>query len=62
MNSKGYDQGSMTPVVESYAAPEASYSQKQFGTTTNYIARQDRTVVSQAKEVNKQAYKGRYND
>lgn len=60
LGKKGYDQGNMAPKVEDYQKPDAAFSQKQPGKTTEYIARQDRQQKEAASDVNKQAYKGRY--
>jgi hypothetical protein len=60
MAKAGYDQGDMSPKVESYQRPEASFAEGQFGTTTEYIERQDRFIDKEAKEIRKQGYKGRY--
>lgn len=60
MDKKGYIQGDMSPKVEDYQAPMSVYSQKEFGKTTEYIERQDRLRNMAAKDVEKQAYKGRY--
>lgn len=56
----GKEQGNMSPKVESYQRPESAFSQKQFGTTTEYIARQDKHQGKQASDIKKQAYQGRY--
>lgn len=60
MAREGYDQGDMSPKVESYQKPESSFAEGQFGTTTEYIARQDKFVEKEAKGLKGQAYKGRY--
>ena len=60
LGMKGKDQGDMAPHVEDYQRPSADYSQEQFGKTLNYIERQDRMQKSEASQVKKQAYKGRY--
>lgn len=61
MSRKGYDQGDMNPVVSDYQKPVSSFAESQFGTTTEYISRQDKHVNKAASDVRKQAYKGRYN-
>ena len=60
MSHRGYEQGDMKPTVESYQKEERAFSQEGFNKTTEYIERQDRMQDSMAKDVNKQAYKGRY--
>jgi hypothetical protein len=60
MSKRGYEQGDMKPTVESYQKPEKGFSQKDENKTTEYIERQDRRQDEMAKDVNKQAYKGRY--
>jgi hypothetical protein len=60
MAKEGYDQGDMKPRVESYQKPEKAFSQRDENMTTEYIERQDRRQDMMAKDVNKQAYKGRY--
>ena len=60
MAKAGYIQGEMAPKVEDFQRPEASFAEKQFGTTTDYIERQDRFIDKEASEIRKQDYKGRY--
>jgi hypothetical protein len=60
MSKRGVDQGDMKPTVESYQKPEKTYSQRDENKTTEYVERQDRRQDDMAKDVNKQAYKGRY--
>jgi hypothetical protein len=60
MAKRGYEQGDMKPTVESYQKPEKAFSQHQPNKTTEYVERQDRRQDDMAKDVNKQAYKGRY--
>lgn len=56
----GYDQGDMNPRVEDYQKPRADYSQEGFNKTNEYIERQDRFQGREAREIEGQAYKGRY--
>lgn len=60
MNHKGYVQGDMEPHVVDYQKPSKDYSQEGFSKTTEYMERQDAFQGKEAKEVEKQAYKGRY--
>jgi len=60
MSNAGKDQGNMSPKVEDYARPQAAYSQEGFSKTTQYIERQDAHQVKAARDIEKQAYKGRY--
>lgn len=61
MSKKGYDQGNMSPTVSDYQKPASNFAESQFGTTTDYINRQDSFVNKGASDLRKQAYKGRYN-
>lgn len=60
MSKAGYAQGDMSPRVESYQKPEKDFAERGFSKTTEYIERQDKRQSSMAKDVNKQAYNGRY--
>lgn len=60
MAKAGYTQGDMSPHVEDYQKPHKDYSQEGFSKTTEYIERQDAFQGRGAKDVEKQAYKGRY--
>lgn len=60
MAKRGYEQGDMKPTVESYQKGEKDFSQRDENKTTEYIERQDRCQSKMCKDVNKQAYKGRY--
>jgi len=60
MGNAGYDQGNMNPKVEDYQRPMAAYSQEGFSKTTQYVERNNATQVKAAKDIEKQAYKGRY--
>lgn len=60
MEKKGYEQGDMKPTVESYQKPEKDFSQRGFNKTTEYVERQDKRQAGMSKDVNKQAYQGRY--
>ncbi len=56
----GDKQGDMSPKVEDYQSPMASFSQEGFSKTTEYVSRQDQHRNMAASDVKKQAYKGRY--
>lgn len=60
MGKRGYEQGDMKPTVESYQKPEKDFAERGFSKTTEYVERQDMRQAGMAKDVNKQAYKGRY--
>ena len=60
MSKAGYVQGDMSPHVVDYQKPSSDFSQEGFSKTTEYIERQDAYQRREAKEVEKQAYKGRY--
>ena len=54
------DYEGMSPKVESYQKPESCYAERYTQAPTRYIERQDRMQSSEAKQLRKQAYKGRY--
>lgn len=60
MGSRGVTLGDMSPTVSDYQKPTSCFAESQFGTTTEYIARQDKYQHKEAKELSKQGYKGRY--
>ncbi len=60
LGKKGYDQGSMSPVVENCQKPASNFSQADFMKTNEYISRQDKFVAKEAGAIKKQDYKGRY--
>jgi hypothetical protein len=60
MGKAGYIQGDMAPKVKDYQKPRSDYSQEGFSKTTEYVERQDSFQTREAKEIEKQAYKGRY--
>lgn len=60
MNKKGYNQGDMKPTVDDYQKPMSTFSQTQFGNTTEYVSRQEKTQSREASDIKKQSYKGRY--
>ena len=60
MSKAGYDQGDMKPKVESYQKPEKDFAERGFSKTDEYIERQDARQSGMSKDLNKQAYKGRY--
>jgi hypothetical protein len=60
MSKRGYEQGDMKPTVESYQKPEKDFAERGFSKTTEYVERQDERQGAMSKDLNKQAYKGRY--
>lgn len=60
MSRAGYVQGDMSPHVEDYQKPEGDFAERGFSKTTEYIERQDAFQRKEAKEIEKQGYKGRY--
>ena len=60
MDKEGYNQGSMSPKVESFQRPESSFAGMQPGKTVDYIPRQNAMVNKESAMVKKQDYKGRY--
>ena len=60
MAHAGYAQGDMSPRVEDYQKPEKDFAERGFSKTLEYVERQDRRQADMAKEVDKQAYHGRY--
>lgn len=60
MAKAGYTQGDMSPHVEDYQKPEKDFAERGFSKTLEYIERQDKHQGMMAKELNKQAYNGRY--
>ena len=60
MSKAGYSQGDMKPMVKDYQKPAKDFSQSGFSKTLDYIERQDRMQGQMAKDITKQAYKGRY--
>jgi hypothetical protein len=60
MAKRGYTQGDMSPTVESYQKPEKDFAERGFSKTDEYIERQDKMQGGMAKDLNKQAYQGRY--
>lgn len=60
MSRAGYDQGNMAPHVEDYQRPHGDFAEAGFSKTLEYIERQDKFQKHEAKEIKKQAYKGRY--
>ena len=60
MGKKGYVNGDMAPHVEDYQKPEHDFSQRGFSKTDEYIERRDAFESREAKEIEKQAYHGRY--
>ena len=52
----GYEQGDMTPTVESYQKPEKDFAERGFSKTYEYVERQDKHQGCMAKDLNKQAY------
>lgn len=60
MSKKGYEQGDMSPAVESYQKPEKDFAERGFSKTTEYVERQNKRQSGMAGDLRKQAYKGRY--
>lgn len=60
MAMKGHNQGDMSPHVESYQKPENDFSQRGFSKTLEYVERQNKHQGEMARDINKQAYNGRY--
>ena len=60
MSKAGYSQGNMSPIVEDYQTPRSTFSQEQFGTTTNYVERTNATMTKAASKIRANGYKGRY--
>ena len=60
MGKHGYTQGDMSPTVESYQKPEKDFAERGFSKTDEYIERQDKRQAGMSKDLNKQAYQGRY--
>jgi hypothetical protein len=60
MAHAGLKQGDMSPKVKDYQKPMKDYSQRDANKTTEYVERQDREQGKDAKQLDKQAWKGRY--
>jgi hypothetical protein len=60
MAMAGLNQGDMSPRMKDYQKPSKDFSQEGFSKTLDYIERQDRMQGGMAKDVEKQAYQGRY--
>jgi len=60
MAKMGVEQGNMSPHVEDYQKPASNFSQEGFSKTLEYVERQDAFQSREAKEIDSQAYKGRY--
>jgi hypothetical protein len=60
MAMKGHDQGNMKPHLKDYQRPSKDFSQEGFSKTLDYIERQDKHQGMMAKDIEKQAYNGRY--
>ena len=60
MSKAGYTQGDMSPHVADYQKPEKDFAERGFSKTTEYVERQDKFQSAMSKELNKQAYNGRY--
>ena len=60
MGKAGYVQGDMAPHVKDYQKPSSDFSQAGFSKTTEYVERQDAYQKREAKDIEKQAYMGRY--
>jgi hypothetical protein len=57
---KGVDQGDMRPMVEDIEKPEKDFAERGFNKTLDYVERQNKFQGKMAKDINKQAYNGRY--
>lgn len=60
MSKHGYVQGDMKTTVEDYQKPEKDFAERGFSKTTEYVERQDKRQAGMSKDLNKQAYQGRY--
>lgn len=60
LSKAGYNQGDMSARVEDMQRPMDSFSQRDANQTTRYVERHDRQDKMDVKDLNKQAYKGRY--
>ena len=60
MGKAGYMQGHMEPHVADYQAKESDFAERGFSKTDEYIERQDAFRGREAKDIEKQAYRGRY--
>lgn len=60
MGKAGVKQGDMSPHVKDYQKPEKVYAERGFSKTLDYIERHDKFEGREAKEIEKQAYMGRY--
>ncbi len=60
MSKAGYVQGDMSPKVKDYQKPEGDFAERGFSKTLEYVERQDKMQSGMAKDLKKQAYKGRY--
>lgn len=60
MAHAGYVQGEMSPHVEDYQKPEKDFAERGFNKTLEYVERQNKHQSGMAKDLDKQAYQGRY--
>ena len=60
MAKAGYSQGDMSPKVEDYQKSEREFAERGFSKTDEYIERQDKMQGRMCKDLDKQAYQGRY--
>lgn len=60
MMKAGYKQGDMAPRVEDYQKSEREFAERGFSKTDEYIERQDKLQMRMCKDLDKQAYQGRY--
>ena len=60
MAKEGYVQGDMKAVTEDIQKPDSNFSQRGFSKTLEYTERHDAFDGKEAKEIEKQDYKGRY--
>ena len=60
MGRKGVNQGDMGTTVDDMQRPMDSFSQAGLGKTLEYVSRHNSQDKYDEKQLNKQAYKGRY--
>ena len=60
MAKEGYVQGDMKAMTEDLQKPSSCYSQEGFSKTLDYTERHNAFETREAKEIEGQAYKGRY--
>lgn len=60
MAKEGYVQGDMKSVTEDIQKPDSNFAERQFSKTLEYNERHNAFEKREAKELEKQSYKGRY--